>query len=234
MFDVRGILSRALSRPRPLDGFGRLSYAQSGEDIIIDVVMRELGIEAPIYLDIGANHPVHISNTYLSYKNGSRGVLVEPDPSLVPALEEARPGDTVLNVGVAASSGDADFYVMSPHSLNTFSKEEAERYASGSHRIEKVLRLPVVGINELLERHGCPNFVSPDVEGLDFEILSAWDFERFRPELFVVETATYTETRGSERKRPEIFELMESKGYLDYADTHFNTVFVDRRVWVKQ
>lgn len=216
-------------RPSPP---GLVSYSQVGEDLIAAHALRELGIEKPSYLDIGAHHPVELSNTYLFYLRGGRGVLVEPDPARHSLFRAVRPEDTLLGVGVAAESGEADFYVMSSPTLNTFSKKEAEyAISTGEHRIEQVVRLPVVGINELLERHGRPNLVSVDVEGLDFEILRAWDFEGFRPEVLIVETGTYTLVRGGERQREEIFELMEAAGYFRYGLTWINSVFVDWRVW---
>jgi glycosyltransferase involved in cell wall biosynthesis len=57
----------------------KISYSQCGEDIIIDFLLTWLKIKNPTYLDIGANDPVKLSNTYYFYKKGSRGVLIEPD-----------------------------------------------------------------------------------------------------------------------------------------------------------
>lgn len=210
----------------------RVSYAQTGEDIIVDYIFQELGIARPSYLDIGAHHPTFLSNTYFFYQRGAQGVLVEPDPALAPAFRVSRPMDTLLGVGVGPQSGEADFYVMSEPTLNTFSKEEAERNQRGGKAgIERVLPLRVVGINELLEQYGCPNLVSLDIEGLDAELLNAWNFERFRPEVVIVETATYTHVRGGERKRPEIFERMKAAEYFTYGDTYINSIFVDWRIW---
>ena len=92
------------------------------------------------------------------------------------------------------------------------------------------------GINVILkEQFGTskPNLVSLDIEGLDYEILSAWDFEFFRPEVFCVETLTYTED-NSERKLVGIIDLMNSKGYRVYADTYVNTVFVCETAWARR
>ena len=61
-------------------------------------------------------------------------------------------------------------------------------------------------------------------------ILETFDFSRFRPQVFVIETLTYTED-NSERKEQDIIRHMESVGYMTYADTYVNTLFVDRAAW---
>ncbi len=64
-------------------------------------------------------------------------------------------------------------------------------------------------------------------------ILQNFDFETYRPAVFCVETLTYTEDK-SERKLTEIIELMHANGYLTYADTYINTVFVDAAAWKRR
>lgn len=202
--------------------------------MIVDFLLGSLGLSDITYFDIGANHPTHLSNTYLFYRRGHRGVCVEPDPSLFVEIERVRRRDVCLNIGVGMDHRtDADFYIMSSRTLNTFSKEEAERYQSyGSQKIERVLKLPLVPINAILEEHfnPSPNFVSLDVEGLDLEILKSFNFSRFRPEVFCVETLTYTEDR-TEEKITDIIDLMTDQGYSVYADTYINTIFVDGNTW---
>jgi len=212
----------------------KISYSQCGEDLIVAFVFGALKLSGWTYLDIGAHHPTEISNTYLFYSKGHRGVCVEPDPTLFAEIKRVRAEDVCLNVGVGANEETAaDFFVMTSKSLNTFSKTDAERYRTYAQQdIETVIRLPLVSINTLAEKYfePHPNFVSLDIEGLDFEVLRTFDFERFRPEVFCIETLTYT-TDKTERKITEIMELMTSKGYFSYADTFINTIFVKRDSW---
>lgn len=222
--------------PQPDDGGdGRVSYSQCGEDLILEHILGEyLRIPQPSYLDLGAHHPTYLSNTYRFYRKGSSGVCVEPDPVLCAPLRAARPRDVCLNAGVGSSdAGGADFYVMSARTLNTFSKQEAERYQSyGTYTIQEVVKVPLMSVNTILEKHFAtrPDFVSLDVEGLDFEILKAFDFSKYRPPAFCVETLTYTEDKTEEKKQ-DILDLMSSKGYFVYADTYINTIFVETETW---
>ena len=208
------------------------SYSQQGEDLIVDSICGFLKVEKPTYLDVGAADPSGDNNTYLFYRKGCRGVLVEPNPALCRRLREVRPKDTLLNIGIGTTDqAQADYYVMSGAWLNTFSKEQAERVVSspGSmNRIEKVLKMPLVNINKIIHEHfqGAPDFVSIDTEGLDFDILKSLDFERFRPKIICVETLVVYTTKED----PRIRELMHSKGYTVRGSTFVNTIFVDNRL----
>jgi FkbM family methyltransferase len=211
-----------------------ISFSQCGEDLIVNHILSTLNIRQPIYLDIGAYHPVKLNNTYLFYIKGSNGVCVEPDPELFRCLKSKRKRDICLNLGVGPKQkGNANFYVMSSKTLSSFSKEDAERYQSyGKERIVKVLQLPLVSINDVLQNYfkRCPDFVSLDAEGVDFQILKSFDFSKHRPPVFCIETLTYTED-NSERKLLEINEYMHENSYKAYADTYINSIFVDSMQW---
>lgn len=231
---LRRLAGRALRRARSLARRpGHRSYAQCGEDLIVRFVFDGLRIARPSYLDLGAHDPVRMSNTFLFYRAGSRGVCVEPDPALFGAFKRKRPRDTCLNVGVGLAEGTADLYMMTSRSLNTFSRAEAERYQSyGKQKIEAVVPVPIVPINTLIGRHfgAPPQFLSIDIEGLDLSILQQLDFAALRPLVLCAETLEYTEDR-SERKRADLIDFVLGNDYLLYADTYINTIFVDRSAW---
>lgn len=203
------------------------SYAQSGEDMIIDFIVTNKGILKPTYLDIGAHHPFYLSNTYYFYKKGSRGVCIEPDPILFKEIKKFRPKDVCLNVGLGSKKGESEFYIIDPPTLNTFSKEEAEHLEKMGHNTLKTLRLPVVPVKDILKEYfkHPPTIVSLDVEGMDMEILDQFSLKSYRPELFCIETITYTKDRKG-KKIEEIFEFMKKNKYKVYADTYVNTIFV--------
>ena len=57
----------------------RDSYSQHGEDKLVRQLLEKLNLKDLLYVDIGANHPIKISNTYLLYRNGMRGIVIEPN-----------------------------------------------------------------------------------------------------------------------------------------------------------
>lgn len=209
----------------------RCSYSQSGEDAVLDYFFSNLQIEKPSYLDIGAHHPSYLSNTYRFYLKGSQGACVEPDPDLCREIRRLRPRDLCLNVGIGDGKRKrATLYRMSTATLNTFSRAEAKAYTqSGNYGPQSVigeLQVELLTLNQVIERHlsACPEFVSVDIEGLDESVLRSFDFRRWRPKAFCVETVRYRKN-GALAKVDGIFRLFKRHGYFAYADTFLNSIF---------
>jgi FkbM family methyltransferase len=214
---------------------GARSYAQQGEDLVVQSLLSSMGLTKPTYLDVGAFDPVVHSNTYLMYLAGGHGVLVEPNPAKIDRLRSVRPRDITLNVGVGlgAGSSTADYYVIGGPSqglFNTFSKDDAElvqRNTNGLHHIDQVMKLRLENINAIMQQHLglAPNFLSIDTEGLDLGILETMDFERYRPDVICVETLKL----GGDHVDLEILRFLESKRYSARGATFVNTIFIDDR-----
>jgi hypothetical protein len=62
----------------PHQWYGGRTYAQHGDDLAIINLFNCLRIRQPSYLDIGAHHPFHLSNTALLYQRGSAGSTSKP------------------------------------------------------------------------------------------------------------------------------------------------------------
>ncbi len=219
----------------PYNIYYKKTFSQCGEDIIIDFIFQQFKVKNPIYIDIGAHHPYYLSNTAFFYNKGCLGINVEPDPQLFELIKKERPNDICLNVGVGEKSGTtANFYIMSESTLNTFSKEEADRYASyGNKSIKEIINIPLLTVNDIIAtylKNQIPNFISLDVEGMDFLIIKSFDFIKYRPEVLCIETLSYTEN-NTEEKLKDIINYVESKGYFLYADTFINSIFVEKEKW---
>ena len=211
---------------------GRESFAQQGEDLILYNLLHDvLKIESPTYLDIGAGDPVQASNTYAFYRAGFRGVLVEPNPTLVARLRTVRPNDVVVPMGVGVTDATAaDYYVIRDQwPLNTFSLATVKklRRESPVDPVEQVIKMPLISINRLIAEHfdRAPDLLSTDIEGLDLAVLQTLDSKRFRPATICAETKD--EPGGSHEDTP-IAKLLRSLGYIPCAGSLYNTIFVDR------
>ena len=219
------------------DKYKKTSFSQCGEDLIVKFIFDCLGIHHPTYIDIGAHHPYYISNTALFYKNGCRGINIEPDPNLFKEFLKYRKEDKNLNIGISDSNSELDFYIISSPTLNTFSKEEAYKYSQeGDFEIKSIDRISVKTLKNVLELYSngiFPQYLSIDAEGVDEIIIADIDFENNYPIVICIETISFS-TSGNGIKNKKLIEYIESKGYLSYADTNINTIFVRKSLWQRE
>ena len=218
------------------DNFVRSSFSQSGEDLIIKFIFQTLRIKNPTYIDIGAHHPFHISNTFLFYKDGARGINIEPDQVLFKEFTECRKEDINLNIGIGASNSEMEFFLMSASTLNTFSRKDAEGYINeGNYKIKDVKKVEVRKLNDIIRDYSnniFPQFLNIDAEGVDEIIIDSIDFEKSYPIVICIETISFS-TKGLGLKNENLISKIKAKGYFLYADTYINSIFVSKPFWDK-
>ena len=94
--------------------------------------------------------------------------------------------------------------------------------------------MPVDTISNVVEKYlnGINvDILSIDVEGLELQILESVDFTVFSPTVICAETISYS-TRGLGIKNVALIRFLENKGYIVYADTYINTIFVRKDLWI--
>jgi hypothetical protein len=169
-----------------------VSYSQYGEDLIVSSYFDRKGIKAGVYVDIGAFHPIWLSNTYLLHLRGWTGHVYDLDSAKIRAFVVLR-GKRV-NAHCAAvtpeptSGGSVEVYKFDkPWSeLDTLSFEEAEALRRKGETYRKV-SVAAVAINDVLDRIGKVHFLNIDVEGLDEILLMAAKFGPQSPDVIVFE-----------------------------------------------
>lgn len=211
------------------------SFSQSGEDAIVNYLFKLRGIEKPSYIDIGAHSPTYLSNTAIFYLKGSRGVNIEPNPDLIEKFYTQRPGDINLNIGISSNcSKNAEFYCFEDNALSTFSKEEADALEEMGKKISKKLQLKTETIQKIIDKY-CngifPDFLSIDIEGMEYAIIKSIGSMNSQPKVICVETALYSPI-GAGAKRSDLMKLIESFGYIIYADTNLNSIYVKSNFWL--
>lgn len=217
-------------RPQIVPEFGRLSFSQQGEDIILFHALHDLlGLDRPTYMDVGAAHPVRSSNTYLLYGTGSTGVLVEPNPLFVEMLRRQRPKDVVVAAGIGVTDAqEADYYEIKGNPmLNTFSSEQVARLQKGQTEsvVERVSKMPLLNINRVITEHmgKAPDLLSTDIEGLDYAIVRTLDLTRFRPGVICCEGVSSDKNGNAS----DIAQYLLSQSYILRGGSLVNSVFVD-------
>jgi FkbM family methyltransferase len=142
------------------------TYSQHGEDEFVCKMLLKNNINDGIYIEVGANQPTSISNTYLFYRQGLQGILIEPDESLVVLLKKFRPRDTVIQSCCGATSGLVKLNFSYASVLNTIGNLPSED-------ILKYEYIPQITLDQIVDLI-LPKwiyFLSIDTEGYDYEVL---------------------------------------------------------------
>lgn len=214
---------------------GKIYYSQNGEDILLCSLLRKLGIEEVAFCDIGANDPIRLNNTYLIEQEFKikKGVLIEPNPILADRIPKKRKNVICVNCGVTDSvrRETLEFYVMNADVLSSFSKETVHGYEERGYKLERIEKIDCININEILENYfaevGGVDVLSIDTEGLDLKILGSIDYKKHRPIIICTETSGFW--KGKDKDGIDIIKKLSQIGYIVYADTFLNTIFVDRK-----
>lgn len=215
-----------------------VSFSQSGEDAVIRYILRSLDIDAGSirYLDLGANHAAHLSNTYSFYLSGARGVLLDANPVLAKELTEQRVGDVVINKCLSDKADmKLDFYIMNGDGLSTMDYDAAQAMIKENPNlcIEKTISVDSITINEIISRHfadKAPELLNIDIEGMELAVLKMIDFDKFRPLIIISEMIEYKNGLTIGGKNQEILDYMKSVGYEEFAFTGINSIFIDSNV----
>lgn len=207
------------------------SYAQCGEDLLVDFILKQMKLEKPFYIDIGANHPTRLNNTYNFYRRGGRGILIEANPALAKKLASKRPRDEIIAKALEKERiSQVELHIMNSHEFSTTDKNQADKTSQHQFfQVKETVTVPTISFPELCKIcQATPvDFVSLDIEANMTSIISEIDFSIFRPKVWCVETKIYNPDGSAERDW-ELIELFLSKHYTVYADTFINTIFVER------
>jgi FkbM family methyltransferase len=214
----------------PDQGFGHLTYSQFGEDLMVANIFNLLAVDRPTYLDVGANDPIAGSNTALLYARGSRGVAVEANPNYVDLWRDARPEDLLLNLGIADKPGQLAFHYFSEWSgRNTFMTSYARSLNQVDPRsqVQNIEMIKTVRLDDVVEEHlggRWPDFLSIDIEGLDYAVLKGARFGKTHPIVLCIETRD-----GAGNDESALFlDVLKTKGYVPVFRTWGNLLAVQR------
>lgn len=209
-----------------------VSYSQEGEDCILARIFNE--IETGFYVDIGAHHPKRFSNTNKFYKKGWRGINIDAMPTSMKAFKKERPNDINLEIGISKENRVLTYYMFNEPALNTFSKEEANKKDGiKNYKIIEERKVSTYPLKEVLDKYLANSkridFMTIDVEGLDLEVVESNDWNKYRPNIVLVEDLKKHKLIELPLKS-DVYKFLNSNGYELIART-FNTLFFkDNRI----
>jgi len=164
-----------------------LSYTQNLEDYHLWLAFA--GKTTGTYVDVGAGHPIADNVSFWFYERGWHGVVVEPQPGWMPLYQRLRPRDVAVCGLIGRESGETDFHLVDRlHGFSTTVERHAKQAKSFGAGYRTV-RMPVMTLAELCERHKLDDidFLKVDVEGAEADVLLGGDWQRFRPKVVIIE-----------------------------------------------
>ena len=211
----------------------KISYSYGGIDSLVANIFKDK--KSGIYVDVGCSHPIKNNNTYLLYKKGWRGTNIDLDLDNIRLFNYARPKDNNVNAAVSDKISEVDLYFYHDKSpINTLSKEISSYQKA---KVTKTIKVKTITLNSILNDallfNNPIDFLSIDVEGVEYKILKNFDFDKFKPKVIVVE---YLDTSLAKLEiknlkidnviNSDIYKLVVSKGYTLANWLHSDLVFI--------
>jgi len=195
--------------------YGRISYSQEGEDLILQKMFSS-NLKG-FYVDVGAHHPFRYSNTYLLYLQSWRGINIDPTPGFKKLFDRVRKKDLNLEFAVGSTNCKQTIYMFKDSALNTLSAKRARQVIiSKQSRLLRKSKLTTRSLREIFEKH-LPkgkqiNLLNIDAEGTDLKVLKSNDWTNFQPEVVLIENL-------NKKSNSPISKFLKNKGYKFVAQT---------------
>lgn len=189
------------------------SYSQYGEDIYVEKLLSGIKQGSCIYIDVGANQPTQISNTYLFYRKGFRGILMEPNSELSRLCHRFRKHDAFICAGAAEKAGVAEFRIGDSSVLAGFREDSKAKQTSW---------VPLLSVDNIWTDVGkkSPVFLfSIDTEGFDLNVLNGAKETLQHTACVVIEAL---------EDHMEISDILVSFNFEKTSEMGCNTIWINR------
>lgn len=168
------------------------SFSQNGEDVVLWRALHH--VIAGRYVDVGAKHPEHFSDTMAFYQRDWAGITVEADPELARLQRDQRPRDWLTEAVVSSKDhGSATFHIVEGTGLSTLHAGVARSHASAGFKTREI-DVASRRLGCILEEAGWEgidiHFMCVHTEGSEREALESVDLNVWRPWVLLVR-ATY-------------------------------------------
>ncbi len=200
--------------------------AACGQDILVHELLGHK--RDGVFIDIGANDGVTISNTlYFEKEFGWTGLAVEPIPNIFDKLKQNR-NCNVVHGCITPTPGNAKFIevVGAPNMLSTLAvhntgltarrlRKNAKRHGAIINEID----VECFNLNVLSKKFGISevDFLSIDTEGGELEILRSINFDDLPVKVVSVENNYYTNS---------IRHYMEKNGFIFIGAFKVDEIYV--------
>ena len=187
-----------------------LYFAQHGEDRFL--VENALVPAKGLFIDVGAEDGISLSNTFFFERTGWTGFLIEPNPKVAlfcrmnrrsPVIQAAIGSDPTLKLNIHPIRGWSGLL-----DEGRGTKVDVEIYRLD----DLLLKLQVPSIDLL----------SIDTEGTEIDVMSTLDMEKYQPKIIIVEYHTW---EGKLNTESELMSYFSDRPYTMIHKTPGNLIF---------
>lgn len=166
------------------------------------------------FLDIGANDPIKINNTYLLEKRGWKGLAFEPIASLAEKWKEARTTECI-NIAIGDSEGEVSF---------AESEDNVYSAVSDVSRGNGLVKVPQMRLTTILQERGISkvDVAFIDVEGYEMNVLAGIDFDKTDITCFCIEN----NREGTLKPSMDLRNFLINKGYRLIGRLTIDDIFI--------
>ena len=205
----------------------------------VDIILEKIFMHQPkgIYIDVGCQHPIKNSNTYLLYKKGWEGINVDLDKDNIELFKTSRSSDTNFNKALSNEIKEVDLYFYHKKSpINTIDKKTSQFQKAKVSAIKKIKTdtLNNIILNTKYKDRSI-DLLSIDVEGHELEVLKGFDIDKFLPKVIVVEYLDLNVFKLEIKNlsmvdilNTEIYKYLISKNYVLVNSIYSDLVFVNK------
>jgi FkbM family methyltransferase len=180
-----------------------------------------------LIFDIGAN----TGRTIEIFKNVcDKVVAFEPNPILKNILENKYLNQNIIidGRGISNKIGKKIFNISNADTISTFSEDwiENSRFTK-YYNWDKKIEVETTTLDSLIEEYGIPDYIKIDVEGYEYEVLSAFT-KKLNSTIISFEWA-----EEQKEKIEKILNHLISLGYNNFSYTEGDNVLFDSEIkWV--
>ena len=223
LHDIRFLQAVPRAQVAPLLKYLTKSRSQIRQDLF---VLSETGFKTGgFFVEFGATNGMNLSNSYLLEKEfGWSGIVAEPARCWRNDLIKNRTCHVETRCVWRNSNDVLTFNEVANADMSTidqFTEHDSHRHA---RRQGKVYEVETISLLDMLDKYHAPthiDYLSIDTEGSEYEILSHFDFARYKFDIITCEH-NFTPMRDA------IHKLLGSQGYVrKYEDvSQFDDWFV--------
>jgi len=208
-------------------------FSFSGVDILIENIFRNQ--KNGFYIDVGCQHPIKNNNTYLLHKRGWSGINIDLDKDNIDLFNVSRISDDNINIAASNKINEVDLFFFHKKSpINTIDKKTSQFQKA---KISSIKKIKTNTLNNIIKSSKYSNrkidLLSIDVEGHELPVLEGLDFDKYSPNVIVVEYLDLNVSKLEIKNlnienviNSEIYKFLTLKRYILVNSIYSDLIFI--------